>query len=209
MCKKLSALFCSLLSVFSLISCQSTPEISTSGISGVESFTGASSFTTQAVDETTSTVFEVDKGLFSVTIVFPASIFKGTDISSFDIEGYVKENGFQSAKFLDDGSLEVTMTKFQHLKILKEVSDELDFMLSEIIHSNLYPYILDIVRNDEFSSFTMYVDRDEFLKDFCMVELSIIASAGYYHMFLGTYPTVVEFTTIDNETGEIIDQNIY
>lgn len=160
------------------------------------------------MDTTAANQVEVDENLLTVELTFPASYFAGADMSTFDTEAYVKENGFLSAEVNEDGSMSVLMTKAKQKEILDEMATAIDGMIADYINGEETPYIKEIVHNEDFSSFTMKVNREEFENSFDATELSLILSTAFYHMYSGI-STDIEFTTIDADTGEIIKSETY
>lgn len=164
--------------------------------------------TNETERDTAANQVEVDENLLTVELTFPASYFGGTDMSAFDTEAYVKEYGFLSAKVNEDGSLSVLMTKAKQKELLDEMAAAIDGMIADYINGEETPYIKEIVHNDDFSSFTMKVNREEFENSFDATEASLILSTAFYHMYAGIN-TDIEFITIDADTGEIIESDTY
>ena len=163
---------------------------------------------TTAPVETPSSQVEVDENLLTVDLTFPASYFGDMDMSTFDTDAYVKEYGFISAEVYEDGSLHVLMTKTRQRELLNEMITAIDQMIADYINGEETPYIKEIVHNDDYSSFTMKVKRNEFINSFDVTETSLILSLAFYNMYAGVQPDI-QFTTINVDTGEVISFNTY
>lgn len=151
---------------------------------------------------------ETDEKLLTVDITLPASFFQDQDMSTFDTEAYVKENGFIAAKVNEDQSLTVTMTKGKHQDLLNEMSASIKTSLAEYVESEDTPYIKEITHNDDFTVVTMKVDRAAYESAFDMMPFVIAMSAGMYQMFL-EMDSHVEINIVDVATGETFKTTTY
>lgn len=95
----------------------------------------------------------------TVDITLPAYFFEDKDMSAFNAEKYAQEQGFKKAVLNEDGSVTVTMTKANHKKMLKELTNEYDTSFAEMVESDNTPYIKSIKHSDNFNSITVEVDR--------------------------------------------------
>lgn len=160
------------------------------------------------MDTTVDSQVEVNQNLLTVELTFPASYFGGMDMSTFDTEAYIKEYGFLSAEVNEDDSLSVLMTKAKQKELLNEMATAIDDMIADYVNGEETPYIKEIVHNEDFSSFTMKVNRKEYENSFDATEASLILNTAFYHMYAGIV-TDIEFKTIDADTGEIIESYTY
>lgn len=153
---------------------------------------------------------EVDKGIFSVEITLPASLFEGEDIDEVIAEA--KEDGVSDVTVHDDGSLTYKMSKSKHNEMMREMKDDLIEYIEETKNSEDYRSIKDITYNKVFSEFTLVVDQEAFgnsFDGFAALGLGILGL--YYQLFDGVAPDDYEVTVfIENaNTGEVFDTIIY
>ena len=162
-------------------------------------------------DPTESTVtdtVEVDEGLLTVELTIPASYFGDMDMSTFDTETYVKENGFLSAEVKEDGSLVVVMTKAKQRELLGSMATEIDDMITGYTTAEDTTYIKEITYGKDFTSFEMIVDREGYENSFDVTPISLAISAGFYQMFAGV-EAHVDVEIVDAATGETINSITY
>lgn len=153
---------------------------------------------------------EVDKGIFSVEITLPASLFEGEDIDEVIAEA--KEDGISDIIVHDDGSLTYKMSKSKHNEMMREMKDGLIEYIGETKNSEDYKSIKDITYNKVFSEFTLVVDQEAFensFDGFAALGLGILGL--YYQLFDGVALDDYEVTIfIENaNTGEVFDTIIY
>lgn len=162
---------------------------------------------TAAPEQSSSEIF-VDKNLLDVEITLPASMFADTDISTFDTEVYVKENGFKKAVVNDDGSITVTMSKSKHNELMEEYATDLETMFAEYIGAEYTSYISNITNDSNFSEIVIDVDRAGYESTVDLTPLSIGFSAMFYQSLAGIDPHC-EIIIRDRATGETITSVIY
>ncbi len=161
-------------------------------------------------DEPEEQSIEVDKGIFSVEITLPASLFEGENIDEVIAEA--KENGISEVKVNDDGSLTYKMPKSKHNEIMREMRDDLLEYIEETKNSEDYKSIKDINHNKAFSEFTLVVDQEAFENSFDgFAALGLGISALYYQLFDGVAPDNYKVTIfIENaNTGEVFNTIVY
>ena len=153
---------------------------------------------------------EVDKGLLTFDITFPAFVVEeifGSD--EIDLEAYKSENGISAAEQNPDGSITVTMTKKQHTELLGEIKSNAEESFSELIESDSTPYVKSIQHTDNFKTITVQVDRagyEEALFDLTPFIVGI--SGSMYQVFVGDEPHV-EVVVYDAATGDVIQTSIF
>lgn len=208
MFKKITSIILALTLILSFAGCAQSNTESTDDPSSSSS-QATSTPETKATEGTEADYnVDTDEKFLTVDITLPASFFEGEDMATFDTEAYVKENGFNSAKLNEDGSMTVTMTKSKHRELLKEISTSLDENFAELIEGEDTPYIKDITHNEDFTVVTMKVDRAAYENAFDMTPFVIAMSAGMYQMFL-EMETHVEISIVDVATGETIKTTTY
>lgn len=152
-------------------------------------------------------MIETDEHLFDVDITLPASLFEGQDMSAFDTEAYAAENGFKSAKVLDDGSVKVTMSKSKHNEVLSELASGIEESCAELIGDVDTPYITAIDHNNDFTEFTVKVERAGYdAAYFDMTPFLLSITASMYHMFTEEGVRDVIVYTVDAATGDVLDE---
>ena len=160
------------------------------------------------MEETTSQAIDTDEKLLTVDITFPASFFEGTDMSTFDTDAYVKEQGFISAKINDDGSMIVTMSKSKHNELMAEMVTTLETNFASLVEAEDTPYIKEITHNDDFTLVTVKVDRKAYENAFDLTPFIIGLSVSSYQMFLDM-EYHVEIVIVDIATGDTINSTVY
>lgn len=185
------------------------------GNSSPESTTYSAEISTTApTPETTAPEITLDAGintdetLFTVEITLPASMFEGEDMSAFDADAYAAENGFISAVVNEDSSITVTMTKAKHRELIDEMAASLDASFSEFIEAESTPYIKNITRNDDFSSISVEVVREDYENAWDMTAFSVGISAMIFQSFLDVEPRV-EVSFVDVDTNEIFNTVVF
>ena len=168
----------------------------------------ATEVATEAPTEAAPETVEVDEGLLTVELTIPASYFGDMDMSTFDTEAYVAENGFLSADLDENGSLVVVMTKAKQREILDGMAASIDDMITGYTTAEDTAYIKEITYGEDFSSFTMSVDREGYENSFDATAISLVISAGFYQMFAGVEARV-DFVVLDAATGETISSTTY
>lgn len=167
----------------------------------------ASTAETEAVSTEPKRV-QIDEGLSLVYITFPASFFGDEDMSSFDPDEYVTENGFEKAVINEDGSIVVTMSMERHEELLEETAKSLEESFAEMIGSENTPYIKEIDHTENFETVTVKVVKAEYEKAFDMTPLIIGISAMMYQMLLDM-DYHVEINIVDFSSGDILYSAIY
>lgn len=210
--KCLSLILAAVMVVTMFAGCGSANEPSTTGspvsTSAVTTAPESTTPETTIPETTASQSIDTDEGLFTVDITLPASMFEGEDMSTFDTDAYVKENGFLSAAVNDDGSVTVTMTKSKHKELIDEMSASLDTSFAEFVEAEDTPYIKEISHNDDFSSIVIKVKRAEYENAWDFTAFSVGVSAMFFQAFLDM-EYHVEVAVIDVDTGETIESVVY
>jgi len=151
----------------------------------------------------------VDENLMTVDITLPAYFFEDKDMSAFNAEKYAQEQGFKKAVLNEDGSVTVTMTKANHKKMLKELTNEYDTSFAEMVESDNTPYIKSIKHSDNFNSITVEVDRAAYeAAAFDLTQLTLGLTGMMYQLFSGDEKHV-EVSMKDVDTGYVIKTIVY
>lgn len=146
----------------------------------------------------------VDKGLLNVEVTIPASFLEGEDIDS--VIAQAKEDGIKDVKKNDDGSVTYKMTKAQHKEMMKEMKASVTEYADSLINDEDFPSIQDIQHNDDFSKFTIEVDKEVFENSFDgFATLGLVMSGMFYQLYDGVDADKLNVTidTVDQSTGEV------
>ena len=213
MFKKITSIILALTLILSFAGCAQgntevtdDPSISSTQSTSTPETKATESTETDKIDDLDKV--ETDEKLLTIDITLPSSFFQDQDMSTFDTEAYVKENGFIAAKVNEDQSLTVTMTKIKHRALLDEMSASIETGLAEYVEGKDTPYIKEITHNDNFTVVTMKVDRAAYESAFDMMPFVIAMSAGMYQMFL-EIESHVEINIVDVATGETFKTTTY
>jgi PBP1b-binding outer membrane lipoprotein LpoB len=99
----------------------------------------------------------VDKGLLSVTITLPASMFEDQNVDQA-IEDAKKE-GITATKN-SDGSVTYKMSKKKHKEMMQEMKTSVIKTIDDTKSGKDFPSIKDVTYNNDFSEFTLVVDKE-------------------------------------------------
>ena len=150
-----------------------------------------------------SDTVQVDESLLTVELTIPASYF-GMDAESLEVEDdYAAEQGFISAE-VKDGNMVIVMTKARQKEILDSYADGIDTMIGGYIGGEETLYIQEITYTENFTEFTMKVDREGYEKvEYDSTSISLSLSAAIYQMYAGI-PADVTINVFDAATDELI-----
>lgn len=121
---------------------------------------GSEDLTTEESEES----IEVDKGLLNVEVTLPASLFEEDNLDQITEEA--KESGVKEVIQNDDGSITYKMSKSTHSEMMKEMEEEINAYMEDIVSGEDYTSISDVTSNKSFSEFTMSVDQEAFENSF-------------------------------------------
>jgi hypothetical protein len=162
---------------------------------------------TSASTETAAGI-SVEEGLLNVDITLPASLFSNSDLSTFDVDAYARENRFNKAVINEDGSITITLTKSRHKEILEEYAAQINKTFTEMIGSEDTPYITGVTSNSDFTSVIVDVDKVGYESTIDLTPLAIYFGSALYQAFAGVEPHC-EITIRDNVTSETIISVVY
>lgn len=149
---------------------------------------------------------EVDKGLLNVDVTIPASFYEDTDAET--VLSDAKEQGATKAVQNDDGSYTFTYPKSVHSDMMKELKQTIESGITETLDSGTFSSLKDVTYNDDFSEFTIVVDKEQYegsMDAFVLLGLSV--QGIMYNTFNGTDTTdmKVAFHLKDAATDEVYD----
>ncbi len=143
-----------------------------------------------------------------VDVVLPTAFFAGTDMSEFDPEEYAEAQGYEAAVVNEDGSVTVTMSAEKYDSMLKKLERNILDLIDDYLRSADTDYIQSITYNEDYSLFTMTVDRAAYQAAFDTTPVSLLLNAALYHMLIpGDAALSVEI--IDAETQALLDTVTY
>jgi hypothetical protein len=147
---------------------------------------------------------DVNKKLLSVEITLPASYMSNTDMTNFDPDKYASENGFDSAKLNDDGSITIQMSRSKHSELMKTMADGIEDTCKSLVKGSDTPYILSVDHNKDFTEYTVVVDKAQYENAVDMTTLQLVILSGYYFAFNGDTGKSVVVNMVDNKTKEVL-----
>ncbi|WP_208558960.1 hypothetical protein [Marinilactibacillus kalidii] len=148
---------------------------------------------------------EVDKGLLSTELTLPAELAETFDPADLELtEADVTQN--------EDGSLTIKLSRAQHQALLDELKQTITQSVEELKTDENYQSFKDITFNDDFSEFSVVVDKavyEEGFDGFGVMGLAI--SALYYQVFEGKDPENLSSTIEikDEASGEVFSTIVY
>lgn len=151
-----------------------------------------------------------EKGLFDVSVTFPAEMFEGTDFET--IKKQAEDQGIKSITQNDDGSVTYKMSKADHKKMMEDMKTSTAETLKGYVTDTDLESITDVSFNDDFSEIKISVDKEKYENS-----LDSFAALGagfqgmFYQMFDGRKEEEVSVKVdfVDNKTGKVLDSAIY
>jgi hypothetical protein len=151
----------------------------------------------------------VDKGLLSVTITLPASMFEDQNVDQA-IEDAKKE-GITAIKN-SDGSVTYKMSKKKHKEMMQEMKTNVMKTIDDTKSGKDFPSIKDVTFNNDFSEFTLVVDKAAYENSMDGFAILGLGMAGMmYELFNGVKPEEYKVTIFikDQATQKVFDQTVY
>ena len=156
-------------------------------------------------DTSKADTINVDKNLFDVKITIPADFVGETTQEELDAQA--KESDIHSITLNDDGSATYVMSKSQHKKIMKELSDNINSALTEMVGSEDYPNFTDIKTNSDFTNFTVTTTASELDLTDSVSVMAFYMYDGMYAIFNGNDSANIHVDFVNADSGEIIDSS--
>ncbi|WP_225743670.1 hypothetical protein [Marinilactibacillus sp. Marseille-P9653] len=148
---------------------------------------------------------EVDKGLFSTELTLPAELSETFEPDELALEeANITEN--------EDGSVTIKMSRSQHQDLLDELKQTITDSVEELMADENFQSFKDIEFNNDFSEFSIIVDREAYEAGFDGFGIFGLAiSALYYQVFEGKEPESLTstFEIQDEATGEVFSTIVY
>lgn len=154
----------------------------------------------EVVVEDDSGGIDVDKNILTVDITLPESIVG--DSSDFNEQEYLVGNdGINSAKINEDGSLTLNMSKKKHKELLDEIKKEIDITFDELIESEETPYIKNIEHTKKYREVKILVDKEVYETSFDLTPLLVGIVTGTYQSYAGEeFHTQIIIIDVDTES---------
>lgn len=139
----------------------------------------------------------------NIELLIPSDFVDAT--TQEELDNIVKEKGFVSATLNPDGSANYVLTKSKHKELMKEVTEELNTSLNEMINSEECPNITDIKTNSDFTNFSITTVSTELSLEETFSVMLFYTCGGMYNTFNGTPVDNVHVDFINADSGDIID----
>lgn len=151
----------------------------------------------------------VDKGLLSVTITLPASMFENQNVD--EAVANAKKEGITVTKNAD-GSVTYKMSKTKHKEMMKEMKTNVIKTIDDTKSGKDFKSIKDITYNNDFSEFTLIVDQSSYENSMDGIAAFGLGMSGMmYELFNGVKPDEYKVTIYmkDQATQKVFDQIVY
>lgn len=148
---------------------------------------------------------DVNDNIFDVKLTIPAKFLENK--TQEELDAITKKEGYKEITLNEDGTATYVMTKNQHKKLLKEMSDTINEALQDMVNSEDYQSITDIKVNDNFTDFTITTTHEELDLNESMVILSLYMYGGMYSIFEGKEVDNIHVSYVNAETGNIISES--
>lgn len=187
-----------LISTLALAGCGSTNQTETPS-SQIEDTTA----TEQNISELNALGdIDVDKNLFDVTITVPADFVGETTQEELDQKA--KDSDIHSITLNEDGSATYVMSKSQHKAMLKDLSDNINSSLSDMVTSGDYPNFTDITANSDFTEFTVTTTSTDLDLAESFSVMGFYMYGGLYAIFNGETADNIHVDFVNADSGDII-----
>ena len=147
---------------------------------------------------------DVDKGLFNVTITFPADF--ATDITQEEIDQQVADGKVHSGQINEDGSVTYVMSKDQHKAIVDAISESIQSSLDDMIGTENYPNFTAIDHNEDYTNFTVKTTTkpgETAISD--SLSVLIFATCGQtYGIVSGDIPENIHVDFVNTDSGDLV-----
>ena len=149
---------------------------------------------------------DVDKGLFDVTITFPADF--ATDITQEEIDQQVADGKVHSGhgQINEDGSVTYVMSKDQHKAIVDGISESIQSTLDGMVGTEDYPNFTAIDHNVDYTNFTITTTTkpgETAISD--SMSVLIFATCGQtYGIVSGDIPENIHVDFVNADSGELV-----
>lgn len=147
---------------------------------------------------------DVDKGLFDVTITFPADF--ASDITQEEIDQQVADGKVHSGQINEDGSVTYVMSKDQHKAIVDGISESIQSTLDGMVGTEDYPNFTAIDHNVDYTNFTITTTTkpgETAISD--SMSVLVFATCGQtYGIVSGDIPENIHVDFVNADSGELV-----
>ncbi|MBP5166165.1 MAG: hypothetical protein ILP09_02785 [Oscillospiraceae bacterium] len=149
-------------------------------------------------------------GSETVELVLPEMFFSGE--SEEEIIAAAKEEGFQTAKVNDDGTVSVTLTKANQKKLVADFDDEIANTISELTkQADETQAFSGVEHNSDYSQFDVKVNKDKYTEEDNFFTIDFAFLGAWRQLLSGTAldkaDTVVNI--VDEASGEVLYTDSY
>ena len=139
----------------------------------------------------------------TVTVVIPSNYVEIG--SQEEADKICTDNGYESVRLEEDGSMTIIMRKTVHEELLKDFASSVEKGIGELSSAKEYPGIVSVTHNDDYSEFTVTVEGDSvsMAQRLCADELVMYGTL--YHVYAGNDIEKIVVTFISKESGETLD----
>lgn len=150
-----------------------------------------------------STQAAADEEEVTVTVVIPSNYVEIG--SQEEADKICTDNGYESVRLEEDGSMTIIMRKSVHDELLRDFGTSVEKGISELSSAKEYPGIVSVTHNDDYSEFTVTVEGDSvsMAQRLCADELVMYGTL--YHVYAGNDIEKIVVTFISKESGETLD----
>lgn len=148
-----------------------------------------------------------------VDVIFSAYILDDSTIEEYANEYIASSPEFLDVKVYDDQHIKVTMYETDRLKMVKEVNDNLDEYISDILSDdNLKDIFTDMEADNLFQDIKLYTNKatyenSSFSTLYALIYLGILSDVIQAINLVDPSDRICTITVIDDSTGEILYPN--
>lgn len=156
-----------------------------------------------AVQAASTQAAAADEEEVTVTVVIPSNYVEIG--SQEEADKICTDNGYESVRLEEDGSMTIIMRKSVHDELLRDFGTSVEKGISELSSAKEYPGIVSVTHNDDYSEFTVTVEGDSvsMAQRLCADELVMYGTL--YHVYAGNDIEKIVVTFISKESGETLD----
>ncbi len=163
----------------------------------------ASEVSTSEIATAADTEYAVEAQEDTVTITIPSQY---ESISTQEEADEIAEkNGYESAVLEEDGSLTIVMTSSVHDDLMNQFVRVARGGMDELIGSQQYPNITDIIVNEDYSIFTVTTESEIISEDENYSGMELVMYGMLYHIYSGNDVDNIHVDYVNATSGEIID----
>ncbi len=151
-----------------------------------------------------------EKEPIDMELTLPAILFEGEEIDEMIADA--KEDGVEEAIKNEDGSLTLRMSKSVHQRFMEDLKEVVNEMVEEVKTDEEFTYIQDVTHNNDFTEFTLTVNKELFENSLDTLAIDELALTGvFYHIFNNVEHDQIKMAIIikDASTGEVIETFMY